>query len=48
MGLLAAHCLERGLEPHQVRQDAEHLKDFQALCIQQGFELERPRVVALH
>jgi hypothetical protein len=41
-GLLAAHCLEHGLEPHQVREDEARLKDFQALCVAQGFELEWP------
>jgi hypothetical protein len=46
-GLLAAHCLERGLEPHQVREDAEQLKEFQALCVRQGFELEWPHVHAV-
>jgi hypothetical protein len=46
-GLLAAHCLDRGLEPHQVREDAARLKDFQALCVQQGFELEWPHTHAV-
>ncbi len=46
-GLLAAHCLEQGLEPHQVREDAARLAEFQRLCVQQGFELEWPRVHAV-
>ena len=46
-GLLAAHCLERGLEPHQVREDPQRLKEFQALCVQQGFELEWPHTHAV-
>jgi len=47
VGLLAAHCLERGLEPHQVREDEAKLKAFQALCVQQGFELEWPHTHAV-
>jgi hypothetical protein len=39
-GLLAAHCLERGLAPHQVREQPEALAEFQARCLQQGFELQ--------
>ena len=46
-GLLAAHCLEQGLEPHQVRENQTHLKAFQSLCIQQGFELEWPHTHAV-
>jgi hypothetical protein len=46
-GLLAAYCLEHGFEPHQVREDATKLKDFQSLCLQQGFELEWPRTHAV-
>jgi hypothetical protein len=46
-GLLAAHCLERNLEPHQVREDETLLKEFQALCVQQGFELEWPHTHAV-
>jgi hypothetical protein len=46
-GLLAAHCLQEGLEPHQVREDEATLKAFQALCVQQGFELEWPRTHAV-
>jgi hypothetical protein len=46
-GLLAAHCLEHNLEPHQVREDESLLKDFQALAVRQGFELEWPRTHAV-
>jgi hypothetical protein len=46
-GLLAAHCLEQGLEPHQVRQDETRLRDFQALCVAQGLELEWPHTHAV-
>lgn len=46
-GLLAAHCLERGLQPHQVRADATRLQEFQALCLKQGFELAWPHVHAV-
>lgn len=46
-GLLAAHCLERRLTPRQVREDAERLRDFQALCVAQGFELAWPRLHAV-
>ena len=46
-GLLAGHCLERGLEPHQVREDEAKLKEFQALCVAQGFELEWPKTHAV-
>ena len=46
-GLLAAHCLNRGLEPHQVRGDETKLKDFQALCVAQGFELAWPHTHAV-
>jgi hypothetical protein len=45
-GLLAAHCLAAAplgaLEPHQVREDPAKLREFQALCVAQGFELEWP------
>lgn len=43
-GLLAAFCLERGRTPHQVGDDPA---EFQALCRQEGLELEWPETVAL-
>jgi len=46
-GLLAAHCLVHGLTPHGVREDAAKLRDFQALCVAQGFELVWPRLHAV-
>ena len=46
-GLLAAHCLEASLAPRQVREDEARLRDFQALCVRQGFELEWPRTHAV-
>jgi hypothetical protein len=42
-GLLAAHCLAEGLEPHQVRADEGRREDFRALCVAQGFQLAWPR-----
>jgi glycine/D-amino acid oxidase-like deaminating enzyme len=46
-GLLAAFCLEKGYTPHQVREDKEILKDFQALLVAQGVELEWPELKAV-
>jgi hypothetical protein len=46
-GLLAAYCLEHNLAPHQVREDKSLLKDFQTLCVRQGFELEWPHTHAV-
>jgi hypothetical protein len=46
-GLLAAYCLARRLEPHQVREDLTKLRDFQALCLAQGFELAWPHTHAV-
>jgi hypothetical protein len=46
-GLLAAHCLATGAEPHQVRAVSQRLGDFQALCTRQGFELAWPAVHAV-
>jgi hypothetical protein len=42
-GALAAHCLEHGLAPRQVRNAAAHLADFQRLLAQEmGFVLAWP------
>jgi hypothetical protein len=42
-GALAAYCLEKGLSPRQVRNDEQHLKDFQKLLTDtHGFVLEWP------
>ncbi len=47
-GALAAHCLERGLVPRQVRNDPRHLEDFQGLLAGGlGVEIEWPRLRAL-
>jgi hypothetical protein len=42
-GALAAHCIEHGLEPAQVRGDARRLADFQSLLIKLGVRLAWPR-----
>jgi hypothetical protein len=42
-GLLAAFCIARGVEPHQVREDESLLRDYQSLLRAQGIELEWPR-----
>ncbi len=42
-GALAAWCLERGLTPRQIRNDAKHLADFQDMLVEKlGFKLEWP------
>lgn len=41
-GALAAHCLNTGLAPRQVRGDARLLADFQRLLADQGVELAWP------
>lgn len=41
-GLLAAHCLERGLTPSGVRNDDGELADFQARLVAAGIELAWP------
>jgi hypothetical protein len=46
-GLLAAHCLRKGLEPHHVGEDDIKTKEFQALMRAQGIELEWPRLRTL-
>jgi hypothetical protein len=46
-GLLAAHCLAAGTEPHAVRNDPRSLSDFLALCVRQGFELNWPMMHAV-
>lgn len=43
-GLLAAHCLERNLEPHQVHEDAKELSEFQSRCDAEGIERSWPKV----
>ncbi|WP_119070572.1 FAD-dependent oxidoreductase [Aggregatilinea lenta] len=47
-GALAAHCLNTGLVPRQVRNTPQHLADFQALLVNQlGFVLEWPEELRL-
>lgn len=46
-GALAAFCLDRGVEPHQVREQPALLHDFQNLLRAQGVELEWPYVHAV-
>jgi len=46
-GLLAGFCLKRSVEPHAVRERVELLREFQALLVDQGFELTWPRVGAV-
>jgi len=43
-GLLAAFCLTRGAEPHQVREDESLLREYQSLLRAQGIELEWPQM----
>jgi hypothetical protein len=42
-GTLATYCLDRDLTPHQVRNTAEHLTDFQLELTRQGVELDWPQ-----
>jgi hypothetical protein len=43
-GLLAAHCIEHGLTPHQVQADDRHLADFQSRLYGEGIETRWPDV----
>lgn len=43
-GYLAAYCLQNRVQPRQVRNDEQLLKDFQNLLVQEGIELEWPSV----
>jgi hypothetical protein len=43
-GLLAAHCVEHNLEPHQVHADTDQLATFQSRCDAQGIERVWPAV----
>jgi hypothetical protein len=42
-GLLAAFCMERKLDPCQVRQNPRYLEEFQSLLRDQGIELAWPK-----
>ena len=47
-GALAAHCLNAGLHPRQVRNTAERLADFQRLLVERlGFVLQWPQYAAI-
>jgi hypothetical protein len=43
-GLLAAHCLNNGLTPHQVQADDALLTDFQSRLYAEGIEIRWPDV----
>lgn len=43
-GLLSAYCLDRRLTPHAVREDKNHLVDFQHLLGREGIEIRWPDV----
>ncbi|MBA8876473.1 FAD-dependent oxidoreductase [Phyllobacterium myrsinacearum] len=45
-GMLAAHCLNRNLTPHQVQGDDGHLADFQSLLSREGVEIRWPDIRA--
>ena len=42
--MLAAHCLNHGLTPHQVQADDGKLEDFQAQLYRAGVEIRWPDV----
>ena len=46
-GSLAAYCVNKGLLPRQVRNDPSRLSDFQRTLVDQGFELDWPRISSL-
>jgi hypothetical protein len=46
-GLLAGFCLLRGTEPAQVLENERLRKDYQALLVKQGIEIEWPQLRAL-
>jgi hypothetical protein len=43
-GALAAHCLDTGLAPRQVRADPRRFEDFRASLVREGVEPEWPRI----
>ena len=45
-GLLAGFCLDNNVPPRGVRENRKTLREFQELCLGQGFELEWPRLVS--
>jgi len=46
-GALAAFCLDRGLEPAQVHEDAKLLEQFQSTLTRQGIRLEWPTTLPI-
>jgi hypothetical protein len=46
-GYLASYCLERNLIPRQVRNDPSLLEEFQHFLVQEGIELNWPKVHAV-
>ncbi len=42
VGSLVVYCQERGVLPHQVHSDAQHLADFQNTLVQRGVEIRWP------
>jgi hypothetical protein len=45
-GMLAAHCLDKGLKPHQVQENDAHLHDFQQELVREGIEIRWPVIGA--
>ncbi|MGK6317829.1 FAD-dependent oxidoreductase [Neorhizobium sp. DT-125] len=45
-GMLAAHCLDNRLTPHQVQKTDTHLDDFQRQLTRQGIEIRWPNIEA--
>lgn len=43
-GFLAAFCIDRGLEPSQVRADEAALRDLQAMLVREGVEIAWPEL----
>ena len=43
-GLLAAHCLDTGLSPHQVQGKPELFKEFEKIIVEEGVETEWPDI----
>ncbi len=45
-GMLAAHCLDKNLTPHQVQENDEKLQNFQRELTREGIEMRWPEVAA--
>lgn len=45
-GMLAAHCVENGVTPHQVQEDDDRLEAFQTQLTRQGIEIRWPDIAA--